>query len=472
MDPASESPFPLPSPLRLYESFMLLDENPRYPMTYTLELRLSGRLERGALEEAWRETLAWHPLLTARVERSRWRRSVWVPAEAPPALHWHAMTDAARLRPGPIDIAAEPGLRLWALDDPREPRLWFQFHHVATDGIGGMQFIGDLLARYSLLTTPPGGTPPVPAPIAIERLHERETLWPEPSFRRRLLSTTARRLWNLSASRPRPLAAGRGDPGANVSSQPEAAAPQFPTYHTRVLDRTALGALRQAAARRMASLNDLTTLAFFRALKDWNREHDFGAPETCLRVSLPVSLRCPQHDDSPAANQLSLMMLTRSERELDDEAASLRHFRHATEVCSASVEGRLFTFWGGGLAARLPWLFRLGGGRGCFCTGILANIGRVRRHLRGRFPEDDGRIVAGSVRLDALLGAACVRQGARVAASFGTYADQLFLNMNCDPLYINAADASRLIDRVMRHLTAFGDLPPAPNGATRTRESL
>jgi hypothetical protein len=433
-----------PQPLRGYESFALLDETPQYPMTFVIELQLSGELHREALESAYRDTLALHPLLTARVERSRWHASRWVPAESPPPLNWTAAHDPPLQDPGPIDIAAEPGVRLWALADPRSPRLLLQFHHAATDGLGSLQFIGDLLARYGRLTARPGEAIPEPAPVHIDRLHERETLWPTPAFRSRFLRRSLRRAWEQWRQRPCQVA-GRRD------NWPLQAAP-YPAYHTRVLDAGQVLALKSQAAGRLATLSDLATLAYWRTLRDWSERHARCDPRHVWRLSVPVSLRLPQHDDSPAANHLSLMLLARRGAELDDDAAVLSYLRRAREACLGSCEGRMFTYWAGGLARNWPWLYRLGAGRGEYCSAILANIGDVRRHLRGRFPLDRGRIVAGSVRLEALLGAACVRHGARVAASFGTYAGQMFLNLNVDPAYLDRAAGDELADSLVSHL--------------------
>ncbi|MFV0445246.1 MAG: hypothetical protein ACK5Q5_16840, partial [Planctomycetaceae bacterium] len=207
--------------------------------------------------------------------------------------------------------------------------------------------------------------------------------------------------------------------------------------------------------------------------RDWNQRQSPSESSGNLRLSLPFSLRLPMHDDSPAANQLSLMMLTRPESELHDTHAVLSYIHRATEICSRGCEGRLFTYWIGNIALRFPWLFRLGGGKGCYCSATFANVGELRRHLRGRFPLDQKRIVAGSVRLDALLGAACVRRGARVAASIGTYAGRFFVNLNADPLHLPHPANEQLADLFVQHLVAISqgqmrDGSPSASVARRT----
>ncbi|MFV0445908.1 MAG: hypothetical protein ACK5Q5_20205, partial [Planctomycetaceae bacterium] len=291
-----------PLPLRRYESFMLLDEHASYPMTFVLELRLTGRLDQEAFLSAYRRTLEVHPLLTARVERSRWSRSRWVASDTLPELHWGSHDQPSSV-PAPLDITREPGVKVWVEDHPHQPRVLLQFHHVATDGVGAIQFIGDLLARYGLSTTRDGQPAPLPAAVDINRLYDRELLWPDRRFQSRLLSSTVRRLRDLSRKLPRPVVdlAATDGPRLETSDGP----PPFPTYATRIIEGIPSANL-QRASRGLFSLNDLATLSMFRTVRDWNQRQSPSESSGNLRLSLPFSLRLPMHDDSPAANQLSL----------------------------------------------------------------------------------------------------------------------------------------------------------------------
>ena len=75
-DSKTASIFPLP--LVAFERYMLADDRPEYPMTFTLTLRLAGTVDREAFEAAVDEALARHPLLVALVEGSSRRRPRWV----------------------------------------------------------------------------------------------------------------------------------------------------------------------------------------------------------------------------------------------------------------------------------------------------------------------------------------------------------------------------------------------------------
>ncbi len=70
--------------------------------------------------------------------------------------------------------------------------------------------------------------------------------------------------------------------------------------------------------------------------------------------------------------------------------------------------------------------------------------------------------MAGNVTLEALLGAAPVRPGTRLAVSLGTYAGNLLININCDSTVFSAADAERFVDALCAGIVASGGaVPPA-----------
>lgn len=447
-------------PLSNFESYMWLDDGPKYPMVFFIELHLTGHLQRLPFEEALAETLRFHPLLTSCVRRNRWGRSSWVPAGHSPRVEWLSVDERPFFEPVPgIDLTQEPGLRMWVRHQPAESRVVFQFHHAATDGVGAIQFLGDLLARYGVRTTRPGEEPPEPGVVTPQRLHQREMLWPGPEFRRGLWRRTCQRWWDLARKRVRPLAPGRGAMDADAGRRH----PPFPPFYTRVLDRGIVRGLQQSSAALCVTINDLCALAMFRTLAWWNDSHGSESPNQWLRLGVPLSLRTPLHDDLPAANSVSFMMLSQRQGDLADGPRVLAYVHRAAEVCAGGVEGRLFTFWLGGAAAQWPWLFLRGAGRGCFCTAVLANVGNVRRHLRGRFPLREGKCVAGSVVLESLTGAAPIRPGTPVAASIGLYAGRLYLNMNCDPAWCSPGEAENLIDRFTETIVSLAG--PCPEAA-------
>src|SRR5207302_1303222 len=91
----------------------------------------------------------------------------------------------------------------------------------------------------------------------------------------------------------------------------------------------------------------------------------------------------------------------------------------------------------------------------CFASAILANVGDVKRQFQATFPLKQGKIVAGNVRLEALVGAACVRRNTRVAGSGGLYSGTLLVNMHLDPQCFSQAQAENLADQFAGNIRAL-----------------
>ena len=439
-------------PLSNFESYMLVEDSERHPMAFFIELQLSGELFRGPFESALREALQLHPLLTRTVERSRWGRSKWSANPTAPELTWHSSAGNDELEtPAAVNLAHEPGLRIWVVEGDVESSVIIRFHHAATDGIGAIQFIGDWLARFGRRTAGPEQDRPKPAPVAVERLEQREVFFPDSRLRRGLIFESVRCTWELFRTMPRRLASGeiRQD---QQSLHSRGGHPRF--YRARI-DGSNLRTLKRAARTRGVTLNDLALLAMFRTVSWWNETRGERGRRPWLRVAVPFNLRTPLHDDLPAANSLSFLLLNRRQDELREQDAALGDLHRRVESASGSVQGRLFTYWVGGLASRFPWLYRLLSRHGTFCSAVLANVGDVRRQLRSEFPLRRGKCVVGSVILESLCGAAPCRDGTPVALSFGTYAGELYLNLSTDAEVFAPQESQAFLDRFVGELTAF-----------------
>lgn len=435
-------------PLRLtpFEQYMLVDDRRSYPMAFFIEVDLSGDLFRDAFMSALERALERHPLLTARVETS-WRGWHWIDARIPPKVQWFVGDPQL---PGPddrsFDLRRESGVRLWGGIAAGRARVIFQFHHAVTDGVGAMQFIGDLLAYYGQATCREGEETPELAPIDPSQLRDRGQLWepghPHPQFARNLLWW----IWNLAHVIPADVAR-RLTGRTEASAQGPAAAGKTPgPFVTRILESDDIAAIKHAAAAKGVTPNEVYIFAMCQTLERWNRECGRNTRSEKYRVGVPVGLRTHRHADSPAANVLSYMFHTHGSRELSESDAAL----HSIHALSQHVLN-------GGDSGLVPWcldwlrsipgvLPLLVGSPIRFCTAMLSNVSDVRRQLRCRFPLKRGRCVAGNVTLEGLLGAAPIRPGTYLGLSLGTYAKRLFINLNCDPRRFSTEDASALAD--------------------------
>lgn len=439
-----------PLPLTYFENYMLVDDRPTHPMSIFVDIRLSGDLQRDAFESAYQQTLDRHPLLQCVVKKYK-RRWCWTPAcHLVPSVVWTAGSQA-RLTADQahLDLEIETGLRTWVEYQPEEARVIFQFHHAATDGLGAVKFIGDLLAIYGQLTTPEGEEAPELLPVTFDRLRDRGQLWAEGQSRlasfRRVLECT----WEFMTQVPKPLAA---PPPPRLHERDELG---MPNMASRRIDKGTTKAIKREAAKRMVSANDLYSLVLFQSMRRWNEVHNASGQQSTMRIGVPVTLRTPHHEDSPAANILSYMALTSFAD--DDSEQLLKRITQRAAQTVGGVDGPVFTLGVGGVMTHLPWIGRYCSNRPnyCFTTAVLTNIGEVRRAVGNRFTLKKGRCVAGNVTLEALFGTAPVRPQTAVAIALGTYGGHLYINANCDPYHFSNADVDAFLDLYVNTLQAL-----------------
>ena len=435
-----------PLGLTPFEQFMLLDDRVDYPMVFVIAIRVSGELLRDEFDAALQVALDRHPLLTCFVQRCAGAGLCWVPSrEHRPQLDW---ADDNRPLTCPtqehIDLTREHGLRIWVRREQTQARVSFQFHHACCDGLGAVQFIGDLLAAYGQRTVTGEAEPPELAAILPDRLLARANFSAHDfeEGRKSFASpwVIARRLFKLLRRSPVPLAAAGDRRPLSVPDLP------FPAIITRVLERSVVQQLKAVAARKAVALNDLYLLEMFQTIRQWNRDRRRAGDHHWLRICMPTSLRTPRHDQMPAANVMSCMFLTRRAADCDQPDKLLADIHRQTSAIVNDQQGRFLTT---GLKyllkipGLLPWLLRW---NGCFTTVILANVGEVRRQFTAQFPLRQGRCVAGNVVLESLEGAAHVRPNTRMATSLGTYAGNLYINLHCDPRSFTRQQAEEMAD--------------------------
>lgn len=454
--PATEPPhstatmqniFPLP--LSPFERYMVMDDTSDYPMSFVLIVNLKGRLDRSVFEQSVIFALTRHPLLmslTAKIGAAGW---CWNPVANPmPRITWEDGTQPRQTRVQErIDLSAEIGLRIWGNWTPESTELIFQFHHACTDGLGGVQFIGDLLAHYGLQTTPEGGELPEIEPVQFDRLRARATFSvAESEAPPKSVSCPfmlGRRLMKLLRRCPTPLAAGRKSVGTTL---------EFPAIISRTIDRQTLLQLKTVAARKAVELNDLYLQEMFQTVRLWNRQQGCSDENLWLRIGMPTSLRTPLHDGMPAANVVSYMFLTRRAGDCLKPDEMLAGIHRQTSAIVNQQQGRFLAI-GLKYVLKIPMLLscllRL---NRCFTSVILTNVGDIRRQFTARFPLKQGRCVAGNVVLDVLTGAVPVRPNTRLSTSVGTYAGNLHINMHCDPLSFTREEAEELADMYVNRL--------------------
>lgn len=429
------------------EIFMLADDQPDYPMTFVIRLQLFGRIDRGAFEASMDVALQRHPLLRARIESGKGDRPCWVPVEQSPGLDWAAEGTTCACHGGEaIDLTKEIGLRGWVRQGPERAKVLLQFHHACCDGNGAFRFIGDLLARYGMLTAGASRRPML-APLDLSLLRSR-------TQRALGLAATAararRRLamnegWKILARRPAAL-----EPPA-ASSRNGDRDPNFPEFLTYSFPRTELRRLRDLAHRCGATLNDLLLRDLFLALEQWNRQHQ-GLPGRRLRIMMPTDLRRSDDFGMPAANLTGYTFLSRRARDCDHPEGLLWSIRDQTTLIKHHRSGTAFmdTIFA---ASKVPWLLPFLLSRNfCLATAVLSNVSDPTRRFTARFPRQAGRVVSGNLVLEEIAGVPPLRRKTRATFMASQYDGRLSLGLRCDPQLFRPEDTSALMNLYAQHL--------------------
>ena len=450
-----------PLPLTLFEEFLLADQRPGFPITFVIQLKFSGRVERAAFEQAVRTAVARHPLLSASVKQMARYTHRWVLTEEATPIHWSSLSTAdedAPLGDGygePVDLSREAGLSIWVRQGDERSEVRLQFHHACCDGIGGFRFVEDLLVAYAAQTG--GEATATLADLDVARLAVRGHfgLAPRP-WRQRLRETIfgAKEALRLYREKPLSIAIPRESQrdtdaqerteSASDDGRPSAGGSLV--FASQRFSGDMLRKLRVAATDANATLNDLLLHDLFLALREWNARHDADRGERYLRIVMPQSLRERADASMPAANVMSYSFLT---RRTDACRAGDELMGGLAWETAAIRKYRLALYFIGGLAVGHRWKFLMKWGlsdRHCFATAVMTNVGDPTRRFRARFPRTDGRIHVGNLVLDDITGVPPLRPMTRAAFSITTYARQLTVSVMCDGTVMNHDDAQGLLD--------------------------
>lgn len=435
---------PFPLPLTAFERYMIADDHPDRPMTFVIEITLSGELRNEELIEAHQQALLRHPLLRSCTGKHR-GKACWQLADLPGIKFDPEHTELHRYY---FDLNHEPGLKTTVRKRDGQIVIAFLFHHAVTDGVGAMRFIGDVLGIYGQLTTPAGEEAPELSPIDIETLTKRGQLWSPGSRPEFSLWETIKHLSQFL---------GRYAAGVETGSQGRLSESErhCSPFVSRIVDGKTLRSLKKAAAKLGVQLNDLCLVCLFQTIKQWNAQHRTFWRRRWYRMLVPVSLRTPDHDELPAANVLSyLIFYAASNNNESIEKMAVRYnqlmhgFLHTTDRSLATHV--ILTL------SKIPgmlWMLTKPPVR--LCTSVLANVGEVKRQLNCRFPLQKGKCVAGSLTLEGLFGAAPIRRGTTIGISLGTYAGDLLVNFNCDRNLFEKDRSEQFADLFISHLQQF-----------------
>jgi NRPS condensation-like uncharacterized protein len=429
----------LPLPLVPFESYMLADDRPAYPMNCFVRLSFAGRFDRPGLDAAMSAVLRRHPLLTA-VARPAGTRWVWQPADDPPQIEWRRAAPAESLpRLEPLDVRAMPGLRVVACEGPTQTDLVLQAHHACCDGLGIFLFAEDLLMNYAV------GRGLLPAeslrPIQPQDLRTRGRFGLTGT---QLLKVLPRQLFGLAGARqflmrtPKPL--------VPHPAQPDTAplAPQYPASWTRQLDESQTAGLLAAARTLGVTLNDLLARELFVCLARWQQRYGRDGQQGWLRLCVPMSLRTPAQERLPAANAVGMVFLDRRVRDTAAPERLLASVHKEMQLLKRMQLGWTFVL-SLGLCHRLPGgLERRCRRPRCMSTAVLTNLGVL--FADGPLTEERGRLRIGDLSLERMDLLPPWRPLTCAAFTVWSYANRLCFTLHYDARVLAADAARELLD--------------------------
>lgn len=432
-------------PLSAFETLVVTDRRPGFPMAFFLEARLEGPLDRSRLEEAVAGAAARHPRTCMRIAR-RGGGWVWLPPDRTPVVEWWPLDrDRAAADPWrPCRLTDESGLRIVALE--RQPEragspCWsvvLVVDHAVCDGLAGIEWMGDMWSLYH------GGRP--------ARFRERSRPPAEAS------AAASEPLATTAAPPPLPATSRLArDSGTFAMLRPTVLAPVpvgdrqvgpenlAPPYHTVAFSPDDTRRLWTIAAAADVTVNDLLVGAAMQTVLAWNAAT--GRQPRHVRINMPVSLR-PVGVRLPAGNHIGYAFLDRSARDCEQPVELVRslaaasrwiqdtgaavQFLHAVEALRR-VPGLLW------LLTRLP---------ACLSSAVVSNVGNVGPRMRADVPKIDGCDAPRDLRLTAIVGVPPLRPRTRAAIGVVTYAGSLRLTVMADERSIGSGASARLAARL------------------------
>jgi len=423
------------------ESLFSADDRPAYPMTFTVQFVFTGNVERPAFEAALPEALARHPLLRSRQKPAKRGLVCWVSAGITmPVVDWGSESDPLYLPDGePIDLAKEVGLRIWVRQGDGRSVITCQFHHACCDGIGCYRFVGDLLALYGRLMGTADEAYEL-SPLDAETLRQRKLRMTELAFRgqgrrwtlrclQQCFEVFGRRIAQLSPPSQRPV-------GEHTA--------EFPGMTVFSFDRNTHDRIRVAAAQLGSTVNDLLIAALFETMHDWNARRRSWRRGRWLRIMMPTDMREIQDYSMPAANVVNYTFITRRARASYRARELLPGIRDETARITQERRGTAFGDAVAG-AARYRWLLPyLVSGERCLATAILSNVGDPTKRFIARLPRRAGRIVAGNLVLEDIIGVPPLRPKTNLTICVMTYLRRLTICMRCSPHFFRMDDTREL----------------------------
>ena len=425
------------------ETFFWYDDRPSHPMAFVIQMKLTGQVNRPALETALSAALERHPFLQATIKRAKRRSWCWVGSSTLPRMDWGTENEPILCPQGErIDLRHEVGLRVWIRQGDSQAQVTLQFHHACCDGIGAYRFIADWFALYGQQTSA-GADAPELQPVELSLLRDRRMRSTELAYRNRGKEVSLRAKEDLGQHFGWKNRAGKL--AKPIASREHTDKFKFPEIYSYTFTRAEHDQLRSAALAVGANVNDVLIAELLRTTTLWNQKQGAANPNQHVRIMVPTDLRNTDDYAMPATNIVGFVFVNRRAHEcsdmdtllptISDESQRFQLHRTGARFNDTLVAATDFSKWS------LPFLLS---GETCTATAVLSNVGDPAKRFTAKFPRRAGRVVMGDLVLEDITGVPPMRPGTRVTFSIFSYLRQLTISARCDPRYFGLEDTKAI----------------------------
>lgn len=426
-------------PLTTFEEFLLWEDRSAYPWSCFVRFRFSGRVDRPAFEQAVRTIMPRHPLLCAKVVEQG-RRLYWQAVEDPmPEIDWiDASPGDSFPRATHQNLREELGVKIFVERDEEDSALTLQIHHACADGAGMFVLANDLLIAYAREMGARSRRLQLPE-FNLERLQRRGSYGLD--FRK-LLKMLPRQLVGLQGVRQflgrSPVAVLPHEALPDDDPPPE----HYPATRTHTFTAEETARHRDAAKRLGVTVNDLLARDLFLTLGAWRELHGAADDEAWLRMMVPFNLRTSSDRQLSAANVVSSVFLDRRGSDFGDAEALLRSIQDEMNLIKDNKLGYTFIFSLRAFSLLPNGLKNNARQDRCTSSCVFTNVGRPL--VRCPLPRDEGRLVAGNLRLESIDGTAPLRPYNCVTFNALEYGRRLTFILHYDCRIVSESQADEL----------------------------
>jgi hypothetical protein len=217
----------------------------------------------------------------------------------------------------------------------------------------------------------------------------------------------------------------------------------YPATRTHVFTAEETARLREAAKQSRTTVNDLLIRDVFLTLGTWRAENGVEDDESWLRMMVPFNLRTSSDRSLSAANIVSSVFLDRQGQDFDQPEALLESVQDEMNLIKDNKLGYTFIFSLKVFSLLPNGLKNNARQDRCSSSCIFTNMGRPL--IRCPLPREEGRLVAGNVRLERIDGTAPLRPYNCVTFNALEYARRLTFILHYDARIVSEAQADDLM---------------------------